>query len=119
MTRDAMKKLTAITLCMIMVLCSMCTVACVTDKYYKNAQFFAADFSTVSTPVSSTSLSGEEDGVIVSWIRNPVSSFESQTLGKMEKISFSYFTDKLESVNLLNRTGFYDNAKTTQYVLRI
>ncbi len=119
MTRERVRKLTAITLCIIMVLCSLCTIACVTDTRHKNARFFAADFSLVCTKPTQPSLSDSRDMRIVSWVKNPDFTLENEIISGMPDCCGAAFADKLYFFKTEQFKDLYTAIKTISYFLRI
>ena len=119
MIRNYARKLTAITLCIILVLSTLCTFACVTDENHDNMQFFAVDFSKHNSGGSTQSLSGNNEARIVTWIRNPEIITENQILSPDFKTSISFSADKLLGFENFSGEDLYNEFKTTEYCLRI
>lgn len=120
MTRNCEKKITAITLCIVLVLSTLCTFARVTDTNHENAQFFAASFSDLSTGKASTpSLSGSGSTRIVTWLRNPEPIAENNMVFQIPKSSVNFFADKLLNFKNILNDDIYNEFKKVEYFLRI
>lgn len=119
MTRNYARKITAITLCIVLVMSTMCTFAYITDESHKNTQFFAVDFSKHNSGGSTESLSGNSEARIISWIRNPEPIVENQILAPDFKTSVSFSADKHWGFETLKGEDLYNEFKTTEYCLRI
>ena len=109
----------AITLCIVLVLSTLCTFACVTDKNHKNTQFFAVDFSRHNSGGSSQSLSGNTESRIITWIRNPEITTENQITSPAVQNNISFYADKLFCLEKLQGEDLYSKFKKTEYFLRI
>ena len=119
MTTKTKRILIAITLCIVLVLSTMCTFAGVTDENHDNMQFFAVDFSKHNAGGSTESFSGGGDARIVTWIRNPEITIENQILSPVLTASISFCADKLLCLKTAQSEDLYNEFKTTEYFLRI
>lgn len=119
MIKSYAKKLTAITLCIVLIMSTLCTFACVTDEDHNNMQFFAVDFSKHNSGGSTQSLSGNNEARIVTWLRNPEIVTENQILSPDFKTSVSFSADKLLGVENFSGEDLYNEFKITEYRLRI
>ena len=119
MIKNYAKSLTAITLCIILILSTLCTFACVTDEDHDNMQFFAVDFSKHNSGGSTQSMSGNSEARIVTWIRNPEILTENQILSPVFESSVSFSADKLMGFENIKGEDLYNEFKITEYRLRI
>ncbi len=118
MTRVAIRKITAITLCIVLACSSMCTFALVTDAGCEDAQFFAANFSDFGAQSPSPTL-GSHEARVISWIRNPEFVAENQIVSQVPKSSFTFSSDKLICSSKAKVEDLYTEFKITEYFLRI
>ena len=119
MTRNCQEKITAITLCIVLVLSTLCTFACVTDTNHENAQFFAANLSLILSGKTVPSLSGSGQARIITWLRNPEPLAENQVLSQTPKSSVNFSADKLLSFKNILCKNIYNEFKETKSFLRI
>ena len=119
MIKSYAKSLTAITLCIVLILSTMCTFACVMDEDHDNMQFFAVDFSKHNSGGSTQSMSGNSEERIVTWIRNPEILTDNQIFSPSFKSPVSFSADKLWGFENSKGEDLYNEFKKTEYRLRI
>lgn len=118
MTRVAIRKITAITLCIVLACSAMCTFALVTDAGCKDTQFFAVNISGLGARRPSAAF-GSGDTQIISWIRNPEFTTENQIASEVSKSSSVFSSDKLICSPKVSSEDLYAEFKVTEYFLRI
>ncbi len=118
MTRVAIRKITAITLCIVLACSAMCTFAVVKEAGCKDTQFFAANFSDFGAR-SPRAAFGSGDARIISWIRNPEFTTGNQIVSEIPKSSSVFSSDKLICSSKAKGEDLYTEFKVTEYFLRI
>ena len=113
------KSVIAITLCILTVLLSVCSLVRITDIECENTQFFAVNFSLEFAPVQRESFSKHANERIVSWIKKQEIDFENIFFLSEFSLFGEFFGDKQSPSKFFVKTDLFDDIKKTNFFMRI
>ncbi len=113
------KSVIAITLCILTVLLSVCSLVRITDIERENTQFFAVNFCLEFVPVQRESFSKPSGAKIVSWIKKQEIHFENDFFLSAFSPFAETLQDKQSSGNNPENIDLFDDFKKTNFFMRI